>query len=630
MFRAVTILCCITELALSLNKQSVELTALDCRHPKGIVRSPIRTLCDHVNNRPSDKSQLVHVLQYDRSRVMPAVTCNLVKTTMLAYCGSFSHTKVYEPISILVPEQISHDTCMQVYKTNLYSQEDGRTATIAVNRPHTYKYLGHGSLKTSNANVKCEGEQFSIHGKLRTNMLELITATFTLHKVSIEIDPNEGIKDLDTGYSLPHHCMTDGYCYQYSNLYVMLAPRSVCPMYKVRSMQMNETKYIGSDQKEHSALVSKAHQIIIELKGEFNIPKPCHGFPKVYNTNYEQVKLVIGNLASNVVSEVHAYTLDLSLQSQILHDYANFHAEQLINSRIDETLHQLCEANRFGAHASEIDPVRAGYIIQRTGEIFTRFACTNVTVIARVGSNSDKKCYANALPVYLGREKLALTANTRVLLDLHDAHVTACSGQFPPVFISKDGQALVANPTVRKTNITLTNMNLPVFQEHTEVRHETADHFSLYTKDELAEFNTLLHFGRTKEAVLTELTEKYCTGQTCGSLSFQTGSQSFDLNRLRNQLENTFSLTHQLENAAQYCGKVGGCLFLVYICIKVLAKFMNMMHLYFSRKCSLDFSIKTSLYRDRAIDTLIIEHLRKLEMKNKNRKASGETDTTTV
>ena len=75
-------------------------------------------------------------------------------------------------------------------------------------------------------------------------MLELVTATFTLHKVSIESDPEKGIRDLDRGYSLPSHCMAGGYCYQYSVLYVMLAPKTVCPMYLIHSIEMIEMKLI--------------------------------------------------------------------------------------------------------------------------------------------------------------------------------------------------------------------------------------------------------------------------------------------------------------------------------------------------------------------------------------------------
>ena len=105
---------------------------------------------------------------------------------------------------------------------------------------------------------------------------------------------------------------------------------------------------------------------------------------------------------------------------------------------------------------------------------------------------------------------------------------------------------IVANPTVQIVNFTLTDMDLPIFRDHARMTHESADCFSLYTKEELEEFNILLHFGRTKQIVLTKLTEKYCNGQASGSLAFEADRQTFNLNRLKNQIENTFNLTHQL------------------------------------------------------------------------------------
>ena len=249
-------------------------------------------------------------------------------------------------------------------------------------------------------------------------------------------------------------------------------------------------------------------------------------------------------------------------------------------------------------------------MMKRTGETFTRFACTNTTVLARVGSNEKGPCYEDALPVYLGREKLVMTANTRMLLDVHDVHTTACSSQFPPVFLGKNGQMVVANPTVRIVNFTLSNMGLPVFRDHSQTIHESADHFSLYTNNEIREFNLLLHFGRTKQAVLTELTEKYCHDQTCGSLAFGADRQTFDLNRLKNQIEHTFDLTHQLDETLQYCGKVGGCLFLAYFSVKIMMKAINATHLYSRKECTLGFAMSTSIYRDRQVDSLLIENLR--------------------
>ena len=105
----------------------------------------------------------------------------------------------------------------------------------------------------------------------------------------------------------------------------------------------------------------------------------------------------------------------------------------------------------------------------------------------------------------------------------------------------------------------------------------------------------------------------------------------FDLNRLRSQIEANFDWTHQLREAIQYCGKVGGCLFVLYFSIKILMKLVNTIHLYFYRECSLDFAMRTSLYRDRAIDNLLIAHLRKQKEKEKRTAdESKETLTSTL
>ena len=79
----------------SITEQSVELTALDCRHPKGLSGHQWR---HWVIIKDPLEGQLwsTHVLQYDRARTVPAVTFKLVKTRVFAYCGSFYHSKAHE------------------------------------------------------------------------------------------------------------------------------------------------------------------------------------------------------------------------------------------------------------------------------------------------------------------------------------------------------------------------------------------------------------------------------------------------------------------------------------------------------------------------------------------------------
>ena len=57
--------------------------------------------------------------------------------------------------------------------------------------------------------------------------------------------------------------------------------------------------------------------------------------------------------------------------------------------------------------------------------------------------------------------------------------------------------------------------------------------------------------------------------------------------------------------------------FVNYILFQVLMKLINAVHLYFSRECTLEFSMRTSLYHDRAIDSLLIEHRRSKREKDK-------------
>ena len=69
---------------------------------------------------------------------------------------------------------------------------------------------------------------------------------------------------------------------------------------------------------------------------------------------------------------------------------------RLVNSRLDETLHELCAVNHFGVNTSKFNPTRDSYLVQWTGEIITRFVCTNVAVFTRAGLNKDGDCLAGA------------------------------------------------------------------------------------------------------------------------------------------------------------------------------------------------------------------------------------------
>ena len=58
-------------------------------------------------------------------------------------------------------------------------------------------------------------------------------------------------------------------------------------------------------------------------------------------------------------------------------------------------------------------------------------------------------------------------------------------------------------------------------------------------------------------------------------------------------------------------------------------KLINAIHLYFSTECTLGFSMSTSVYGDRAIDNLLIGHLRMKMEREKAKFKAGSKDTLT-
>ena len=113
----------VTNTGSPLHKPKLELEALDCRAPKGVSRSEIKSLCKHSEKTKEHKSRNVHLLQFDRTQVITAVTCSMQKMRVLEYCGSFSHSKTYEPLDVLKSEQVPQEACRQVYKTHLWSRD---------------------------------------------------------------------------------------------------------------------------------------------------------------------------------------------------------------------------------------------------------------------------------------------------------------------------------------------------------------------------------------------------------------------------------------------------------------------------------------------------------------------------
>ena len=141
-----------------------------------------------------------------------------------------------------------------------------------------------------------------------------------------------------------------------------------------------------------------------------------------------------------------------------------------------------------------------------------------------------------------------------------------CKSQFNSIFRTKNGQLVVADPTVKLAE----GMNLQVIGsgylhalDGSTAHHTVFSGDFLYKADQLEAFNQLIHFERAKTHVLDSLVRQYChdaTEQNSNCESYTPGHPGqfgFDMKQLEITIlaEVNWSeyFYHQLKNWGGYC-----------------------------------------------------------------------------
>ena len=74
---------------------------------KDITLSSIALLCDHKADSWY-KHPSLYILQCNPTRIIPTVTCKIIKAELPACCDNFSHCTTHKPLAILVVGRVNH------------------------------------------------------------------------------------------------------------------------------------------------------------------------------------------------------------------------------------------------------------------------------------------------------------------------------------------------------------------------------------------------------------------------------------------------------------------------------------------------------------------------------------------
>ena len=178
----------------------ISLSALDCFHPKTVVHANLMNICappvdPDAGAQTDAREQEVTILQHEEEIVLKGYRCTMKQTTLLVYCGAYSHEKLLRPPAVLEPQVVTIGTCKTAYRNGMLRDQVQKNHIVTVNQKSYYKMFRHGSTHADVDNVHCEGEAFSVDGKMHKSMLEMVSVEFLMEEVELEYSPGS-LKDL--------------------------------------------------------------------------------------------------------------------------------------------------------------------------------------------------------------------------------------------------------------------------------------------------------------------------------------------------------------------------------------------------------------------------------------------------
>ena len=593
-------------------QDELSMSALDCRHPSSVQSGLLQTICKTPEQHEEAKtSESVLLLQRATTRVLPAVRCEKRITRLMQVCGSFSHSKIMEPLDVQVPTAISPEECERAVKRLVYVKEDGNSLQIDLNRSYSYKYVEHGKLTVSVNNVACKGSKILIHGEEHSSIVSLVTAEITFKTVRLEVNLSlQQIVDLDSNVPLSRACLRDTACIDGTSAYAIEQVKNECDLHVIRKLDMVRVQ-VQTEQGMRKALVSHEHKIFLEIKGQEAAGKGCEPLYAVQTTNYPELKIITAESAAvpmpSISAHLTATDVNIDLEIRSSEEYLAYRFETLIQNQIAKMGEKLCNLNSHGITRVEMSPFHQNSLLRVLGDVIQELTCAPVRVQVRIGEKRDEKCYSEALPVWLNNQPVWISALNHLVIEVSELEAMPCESIYSPLFATDNNTIVHANPTVSVVDLPLTHFDTGYLHVHEHnIVHQEFSGDLVYTSAEIQKFNDLIHFESQKSKVLSALTSKYCTRGQCGSYRPSAGTSTFSLSNLEDQIEDQIEIWPHVKEIVQEYGAYASFLVLFYICFTVLLKIGTVLHLKFKKKVSFNNAIRYTFYLDTHVRNAVL------------------------
>ena len=582
---------------------SIKVTALDCRHPNRVRSTKVSEAClQPPSHAPLASEQTAYILQRKTERERDAVRCRKLVSSTSEICGRWGHVKLLTPPRVLRPQILPKEACQQIVQSKLYVDDVGKSHPVSdLNSDLYLEHVLHGSLKYSLNDVRCTGEDgVRINGRVMNDVVVLTSTKLEIRTITVTVR-GQVIEDEESGFLLTAECADQPSCMSGHDTYVFQTQVNKCPYSMVREEHFQVIEVLTAED-PHKAVKNDHHHLYLRLEGKGPPPSGCAtAYRHQYQTDFKELVVVFRKDMdeSKLLDRLNGRAVDLQLEERVIDSYNDHFISSQFRNLTAVMSQELCQVSRAAWMADTVSPWHPDSLLRVRGEVVQELTCTPTDVMVTLGDHLEQKCYAGALPVTKGGERLLMEARTRILLPPVSVMEVECSPLTSPIF-EIEGQFLTADPQVRSVELTVSPLGLSS-SWHTGPADDHSSYVTdlLYSREEIRSYNELIAHHPMKKHVVEQFAKEYCarSGQ-CGR--YQPESGYFNMEHFSDPLTALDWWSELLANL-QDIGQICSVLVVLYFVCSFIYTICHLIHLKFFKNYDMHAAVNVAVMPGRLL-----------------------------
>ena len=473
----------------------------NCQDPKHITTYKLSEACVKDQKRGTGTS-IYALLQEREIQDLQGYSCQVKRTTITEYCGSFSHNKLAKAPEVEIIEPMTPDQCLNLIHTQKYTTPDGKVNRITLGTENVIYSNDRGAIIISDNQVSCRGQSMRFGHHIVNEVIQVSQYKVIIREEKF-IVKNQQVEAASEHLMLPDSCrvMNVG-CQTIDKTFTWFQPPEHCSLEKIRVVNMNH---------ENGYLIDETHKILLNATQKVPSPRGCP-VTTIFATEYSNLYLATKQNGWPTMSKFNS-DLDIASYVRSRDDYLTFQLEKKIEDQDHQLKEQICN-RALEHHQGEVIHLQDDIFIKRNGDCAEYVQCRKA-----IGQLVEKeKCYED-IPITNGFVKV----HNR-LFTSHSA-TKPCNKIFGLKLYTNEKVWIEISPHLKQMK---EPKQLPLLDH--SFHHEDLSTGGIYTEGELTSWREHLELGDYQNAITKSISYGVCIHQgTCQDTGL---SPLYDLEQL--------------------------------------------------------------------------------------------------